>query len=122
MSANKTRLEPTVSSHVKKSGGGMAVGGGVSVQAIATAIVGVHILSGVKLDWLKGICVDIPTAVWAESEGPGDDLRIELGDAGIIEVQVKKGLKGGSKLWTALLSLAREIYSKNLPYGVLVVA
>ena len=109
-------------SRAKKTGGGTAVGGGVNFQAVATAIVGVHILRGTALNWLEGVCSDKPVAVWAESEGPGDDLRIELENNSKIEIQAKKGLARGRKLWTALHSIAEAIHKGHLSYGVLVVA
>jgi len=105
----------------KKPGGGTAIGGGVNFQAVVTTIVGVHIMRGVALDWLEGVRGDIPTAVWAESEGPGDDLRIEFGTSAAIEVQVKKGLQRSESLWTALMSLANAIHAGQLSQGVLVV-
>lgn len=107
---------------VKKTGGGTAIGGGVHFQALVTAIVGVHILRGTALGWLDGLCHDRPIAVWAESEGPGDDLRIELENDQAIEVQVKKGLVRGEHLWTALLAIAEAINTGAFPYGLLVVA
>lgn len=64
----------------KKTGGGSAFGGGANFQSSLTAIVASHILHGSPLGWLDGVCDDIPSAAWAESEGAGDDLRIELTD------------------------------------------
>jgi hypothetical protein len=106
----------------KQTGGGTAAGGGISFQAVATAIVAVHILRGAAMGWLYGVCKDLPFAVWAESEGPGDDLRIELANDLAVEVQAKKGLTSGPNLWAALLSLAQAIHHDYLPYGILVVA
>lgn len=113
---------PELSQQLKKQGGGAAFGGGANFQAQLTAIVGAHILRGKPLGWLEGICDDLPVAVWAESEGAGDDLRIELVDGTAIEVQAKKGLRRGPKLWTALLSLAKAIHDDQLAYGILAVA
>jgi hypothetical protein len=106
----------------KKTGGGAAFGGGANFQATLTAIVGAHILRGTPLGWLDGICDDRPVAVWAESEGPGDDLRIELADGSAIEVQAKKGLGRGGNLWSALMALAKAIHQGELAYGILAVA
>lgn len=106
----------------KKTGGGTAVGGGINFQAAITTIVGVHILSGTALNWFEGVCRDKPVAVWAESEGPGDDLRVELEDNVNIEVQAKKGLVRGAHLWAALQRIADAIHQGHLPYGVLAVA
>lgn len=106
----------------KKSGGGIAIGGGVSFQAITTAIVAVHILRGTPLGWLDGIFDDIPLAVWAESEGPGDDIRIEFKENIVGEVQVKKGLRRGQELWESLETMAKAIVQNKINYAVLVVA
>ncbi|NIF28888.1 hypothetical protein F3J44_21220 [Pantoea sp. Tr-811] len=106
----------------KKAGGGAAFGGGANFQAQLTAIVAAHVLGGKPLGWLEGICDDRPVAVWAESEGPGDDLRIELLDGSSIEVQAKKGLERGDKLWAPLLRLAKAIHENQIAYGILVVA
>ncbi|NIE66846.1 hypothetical protein [Burkholderia sp. Ax-1719] len=119
--AAKAAKNPKITSD-KKTGGGTAVGGGVNFQAATTAIVGIHILRGTALGWLDGVCIDKPTAVWAESEGPGDDLRVELADGSAIEVQAKKGLARGASLWTALQSIAVAIDKGQLSHGVLAVA
>ena len=60
----------------KKPGGGTAAGGGINFQAAVTAIAGAHLLRGTPLGWLP--VDDVPVAVWAESEGAGDDVRLEL--------------------------------------------
>lgn len=113
---------PTPENKGKKPGGGAVFGGGANFQASLTAIVGAHILRGSPLGWLDGICNDLPIAVWAESEGPGDDLRIELLDGDVIEVQAKKGLQLGAKLWSAIMPLVHAIHHGHLAYGVLAVA
>ncbi|MEN1833872.1 hypothetical protein AAIM60_13360 [Pseudomonas lijiangensis] len=74
------------------------------------------------MGWLDGVCIDIPSAVWAESEGAGDDLRIELTDGSAIEVQAKKGLKHRDKLCSALMDLAQAIHDGSLAYGILAVS
>ncbi|VVO19730.1 hypothetical protein [Pseudomonas fluorescens] len=99
----------------KKTGGGSAIGGGANFQSSLTAIVATHILHGSLLGSLDGVCDDIPAAVWAESEGVGDDLRIELTDGSAIEVQAKKGLKHRDKLWSALMDLAQAIHNCFAP-------
>lgn len=106
----------------KKTGGGKATAGGVNYQATVTAIVAAHILRGTPLGWLEGVVKDRPHALWAESEGPGDDIRIELENNQIIEIQVKKGLKCGPKLWASLEAMASAIHRGELHFGVLAVA
>lgn len=115
-------LKSTPQGQTKKTGGGAAFGGGANFQASLTAIVGAHILHGTPLGWLDGVCDDRPVAVWAESEGPGDDLRIELTDGCAIEVQAKKGLSRSDNLWISLLALAKAIHNEELSYGILAVA
>jgi hypothetical protein len=106
----------------KKKGGGPAVGGGVNFQAIVIAIVGASILRGTRLGWLDGIVQDQPVAASAESGGPGDDIRVELIDGSVLEIQVKKGLKRNAELWASLETMAVAIDKRQLDYGVLVVA
>jgi hypothetical protein len=122
MTGKQNSGEAPKAADAKKMGGGTAVGGGINLQAAVTAIVGVHILRGTPLAWLDEVCSDKPVAVWAESEGPGDDLRIEFETGAQIEVQVKKGLVRGAPLWEALLSIAKAIHEGRLSHGVLVVA
>jgi hypothetical protein len=63
----------------------------------------------------------VPTAVSAETGGPGDDIRIECQDGTVVEVQAKKGLTRGAKLWEALLKLARGLAADPSLRGVLLV-
>ncbi|MGY4397165.1 hypothetical protein ACVWZA_002356 [Sphingomonas sp. UYAg733] len=106
----------------KKTGGGTAIGGGVNFQAAVTAIVAVHILTGTPLNWLSGIFDDLPIAVWAESEGPGDDVRIEFAEGKVAEVQAKKGLVRSKALWDSLEAMALAVRDGATDFGVLAVA
>ncbi len=106
----------------KKPGGGTAAAGGTNFQAAITAIASVHLLAGKPLGWLTGLVDDIPVGIWAESEGPGDDLRLELVDGRVAEVQAKKGLQRGAALWEALDALAAAVSRGRLDFGVLAVA
>lgn len=104
----------------KKPGGGTAAAGGTNFQAAITAIASVHLLAGKPLGWLTGLVDDIPVGIWAESEGPGDDLRLELVDGRVAEVQAKKGLQRGAALWEALDALAAAVSRGRLDFGVLI--
>jgi hypothetical protein len=104
----------------KKTGGGTAVGGGINFQAAVTAIAGVHLLRGTPLDWFP--VADVPVAVRAESEGAGDDVHLELKSGNVAEVQAKKGLRRGAKLWEALEGLIEAVKDGHLKYGALAVA
>jgi len=84
------------------------------------AIVGTHLLRGSKLDWLP--IADTPLAVWAESEGPDDDLRLEFDRALTVEIQTKKGLERGRALWNALEAPMKAVIAGDLDYGLLAVA
>ncbi len=116
------RSAPVPAPKAKKAGGGTAAAGGTNFQAIITAIAGAYLLSGKPLCWLSGIVDDTPTGIWAESEGPGDDLRIELADGRVVEVQAKKGLQKGNALWEALDALALGLAHGEMNFGVLAVA
>nr|WP_141657178.1 hypothetical protein [Thiocapsa sp. KS1] len=104
----------------KKPGGGTATGGGINFQAAVTAIAGAHLLRGTPLGWFP--VRDVPVAVWAESEGAGDDVRLEFSPDISAEVQAKKGLKRNAKLWEALDALIMAVRDGHLDYGMLVVA
>ncbi len=119
-SAGVVKQETSKSPH--GSAGGAAAGGGFNFQAAVTAITGAHLIRGLELGWLPGAAIDIPVAVWAESGGAGDDIRLELAGGDLVEVQVKKGLRGSKDFLDALLLLARGIVDKSIAYGVLVVS
>ena len=104
------------------SSGGSATASGMDFQAVVTAIAGVHLVSGSPLGWAAESVDDTPVAVWAETGGPGDDLRIELRGGTIVEVQVKRGLNVSSRLWGTLIGLARGVEEGQADYGVLVVS
>jgi hypothetical protein len=120
--ASARRITVTAKSpaRAKKPGGGTAAGGGINFQAAVMAIAAVHLLRGTSLGWLP--IADVPVAVWAESEGPGDDIRLELTSDLVAEIQAKKGLNRGAKLWEALEALVKAIRDGDLGYGVLAVA
>lgn len=120
MHGPRAAAPPEKIARTKKPGGGTAAGGGINFQAAVTAIAGAHLLRGTPLGWLP--VSDVPTAVWAESEGAGDDVRLELSSANSAEIQVKKGLNRSPKLWEALEALIRAIRDGCLDYGLLVVA
>lgn len=72
--------------------------GGAAFQAVGTAVCFCAALTGCVPSWIKARNLN---AVLAETGGPGDDIVLET-DIGRIEIQAKKGLTGGSKLWQAL--------------------
>lgn len=113
------RTSPRVT---RGNAGGAAAGGGFNFQAAVTAMTGAHLIRGAALGWLPGAAEDIPVAVSAESGGAGDDIRVELAAGGIVEVQVKKGLRATAELWDALLLLAHAVVDGSIAYGVLVVS
>jgi hypothetical protein len=96
-STRKAAAAAPAIARAKKPGGGTAAGGGINFQAAVTAIAGAHLLRGTAIGWLS--VFDVPAAVWAESEGAGDDVRLELASGRSAEIQAKKGLKRGNALW-----------------------
>ena len=125
MKKTDERMESKTTGTTKRTnrgGGGSATASGINFQAAVTAIAGVHLISGSPLGWLDGLVNDTPVAVWAETGGPGDDIKLELRDKSTVEVQVKRGLQTGKKLWTSLMLLAHAIAEGKVSYGVLVVS
>ena len=120
MHETHTVASPAKAGQTKKPGGGTAAGGGINFQAAVTAIAGVHLLRGTPLSWLP--VADVLVAVWAESEGAGDDVRLEFSSAISAEIQAKKGLQRGPTLWEALEALITAVRDGCLDHGILAVA
>ena len=106
----------------RRVAGGSATGAGMNFQAVVTAIAGVHLIKGRPLGWLDGLVDDTPVAVWAETGGAGDDIKLELRDEYTVEVQIKRGLQTGDKLWIPLMSLACALNEGEISYGLLIVS
>lgn len=78
---------------------------GTIYQARVTAYVYVHMLADRALFWVSE-SKDVPSAVSAETGGPGDDLRVETGPRSrAFEVQAKHGLRGYDKLKEAVSAM-----------------
>jgi len=120
MAAKPIKKQPK--DQTRRIAGGAATASGMNFQAAVTAIAGSHLLLGASLGWLDGLVEDVPTAIWAETAGPGDDVRIELRGGEVLEAQVKRGLSRGDKLWSAMLALATGIDAGTIQYGVLIVS
>ena len=101
----------------KGSGG---PGGGYNFQARATAFVYAHVLAGQPLSFAAKR-YPVPLAVWAESGGPGDDLRVECHDGVVVEVQAKRGLSVGEKFWKAVMKLVAGLVEDPNLLAVLLV-
>lgn len=105
----------------KSVAGGSATGGGINFQAAVTAIAEIHMANGSKLGWFESVLDDIPVEVSAETGGPGDDIKLLFRNGSVAEVQVKKGLQKGNKLWSSLIELAKAINNKLITHGLLIV-
>ncbi len=110
------------SKKIRRVAGGAATGGGINFQAAVSAIACVYMARGQQLSWLEKVAEDVPVAVYAETGGAGDDIRLLLKSGEIVEAQVKKGLRSGSKLWDSLAGLASDIKACTINYGVLIVS
>jgi tetratricopeptide (TPR) repeat protein len=78
--------------------GGNATFAGTTFQARVIAYIYVHLLAQSPLRWFVPRD-DTPLAVSGETDGPGDDARVEFGSRHpAIEVQAKHGLTAGVKL------------------------
>lgn len=100
--------------------GGAAGGGGFNFQARVTAYIYSHVLAGRPMNFAANWS-PVPLAVWAESGGPGDDLRVECEDGSVLEIQVKRGLRVGENFWGAVTKLIRGLADEPNLLGVLLV-
>ncbi len=105
----------------KKSSGGSAAAGGMNFQAAVTAIAMVDAIAGRRLRWLDSAHADVPALVLSETGGEGDDIALLLTDGKKVEVQAKKGLTRGDRLWDSVMKLARGLSDDAQLHGVLVV-
>lgn len=106
----------------KRVAGGAATAAGMNFQAAITTIANIHVARGKPLGWMPTALRDVPMAVEVETGSGGDDLRLHIEGGATIEVQAKKGLAKGSKLWKALLELAAEIAKNDQTFGLLAVS
>jgi tetratricopeptide (TPR) repeat protein len=85
------------------------------------AFVYVHILAQNRLGWLEYFN-DTPIAVSGETDGPGDDARIEFGERHpAVEAQAKHGLTGGVKLSQAVEGVRARSTPGNVTKVIFVV-
>lgn len=106
----------------KRTAGGAATAAGINFQAAVAAIAGIYMARGQPLGWMSEAVRDIPVALELETGSGGDDIRLHLAEQKTVEIQVKKGLTKGEKLWKALLDLASEVSRSGQTYGLLVVS
>jgi predicted Zn-dependent protease len=100
---------------------GAATFSGTTYQARVIAHVYVHILAQARLGWLE-FFDDTPIGVSAETDGPGDDARIEFGERHApIETQAKHGLTAGAKLSAAFARVRERSSSADCTEIVFVV-
>lgn len=103
-----------------QGGGGAAGGGGYNFQAQATAFIYTHVLGGRPLVFADNHS-PVPLAVSAESDGPGDDVRVECEDGIVVEIQVKRGLRANITFWTAVTELIEGLVDEPELLAVLLV-
>lgn len=108
------------SSRGSKGSGGPGGGGGYNFQARATAFVYAHVLAEQTIVFATR-SYPVPLAVWAESGGPGDDVRVECRGGVVVEVQAKRGLRAGEKFWKAVIDLVTGLAEEPGLLGVLLV-
>jgi NACHT domain len=102
--------------------GGAANAAGMNFQAAITTIANIYMARGQPLGWMPATLQDVPVAVEVETGSGGDDLRLYVECGATLEIQAKKGLAKGAKLWTALLDLATEVAKNGQTYGLLAVS
>jgi hypothetical protein len=88
--------------------GGQSPGSGTRYHAQAFALLATHAVIRQPLHWFDDVD-DTPIAISLETGGPGDDVRLELGDGTHVEIQAKRGLQRNKKLWDTILRIARGL-------------
>jgi tetratricopeptide (TPR) repeat protein len=107
---------------MSENAGGSAGGGGYRFQASVTALLAVHMLVEQDLTDLINEIQEVPTAVSAETNGPGDDIRIEFSPSeSILEFQVKHGLRVDSRFDEAFEKIADGLARNDTIRVILVV-
>lgn len=100
---------------------GAATFSGTNHQAGVIAFVYTHILTQAPLAWFEHF-IDTPIAVSGETDGPGDDARVEFGPLHpAIELQAKHGFTAGAKLSNFVAELRGRLRSDIQTKVVLVV-
>jgi hypothetical protein len=100
---------------------GSGGGGGYDYQADAFALIASYALSQQPLDWFDEFS-DIPVAIRVETDGPGDDLKIELREGcPVIEVQAKHGASKDKHFTSAMLRLVSGLAKDETLFAVLLV-
>jgi hypothetical protein len=94
----------------------------MNFQAAVTAIATIYLARGRPLGWLEGHVDDVPISLLAETGGSGDDVQLRYRDGLVAEIQIKRGLQAGERLWSTLLKLSGAIHSRAISYGVLIVS
>lgn len=95
--------------------------GGYNFQAAVSAIAYAHMIRGTPVIWTKGYSGSVPIRVDSETNGPGDDISLELADGKTVEIQAKKGLKADKTFWIAINSLCEGINSNRCDFAMLIV-
>lgn len=120
---DRAKKQKTAGARKKRTvAGGSATAGGMNFQAAVTAIAAIQLARGVALRWLDGVVEDIPAALYAETGGAGDDIKIQFRNDTVAEAQIKRGLAAGARLWEPLIGLSKAINTGKISYGVLVVS
>lgn len=105
----------------KENAGGSATAGGINFQAMITALSMVYTATARKLPWLDGLTAELPISVCAETGGSGDDIRVNFSNETYAEIQVKRGLRKGKRLWDAVMSLANGVSANSKEFGILLI-
>lgn len=100
---------------------GSGGGGGYDYQADAFALIASYALAQQPLDWFDEFS-DIPVAISVETDGPGDDLKVELRQGcPVIEVQAKHGASKDKHFTSAMLRLVSGLAKDETLFAVLLV-
>lgn len=101
--------------------GGSAAADGFDFHARIGAIAGIHALRSIPVQWTDDLTGKAPCSVSFETDGPVDDLSIQLSDDRVVEIQIKKDLRADTQFWSALDALGEGIHHDRCSFGILIV-
>ena len=99
---------------------GKGTSAGALYQARVIAFAYVHVITERPLPWF-GSAGQMPTAVWCETRGPGDDVRLEFSTTLAGEVQARHEMNAARDLVDLVAAISvRSADARPMPVALLI--
>ena len=99
--------------------GGMAMSAGAQYQSHVIADAYVYVVCQRQVPWF-GLGARVPIAVWGESHGPGDDVRIEFAAGRGAEAQAKHSMGAGQEFTDLVDGIRSRSGDSTMPVALVV--